>query len=103
MTETATETKEAKVAEQKVEEVKKEEHKTEEKQKKPLFKSLKGSNKREYAENISFLIIVVSAIMIAGGIALGSFIQGTVYVAMAGAFFVMLGIVVYIVSQFIGE
>lgn len=103
MTETATETKEEKVAEQKVEEVKKEEHKTEEKQKKPLFKLLKGSNKREYAENISFLIIVISAIMIAGGIALGSFIQDAVFVAMAGTFFVMFGIIVYIISQFIGE
>jgi len=104
MTETAIENKEEKVAEQKVEEQKKEEHKVEEKPKEKFgFSLLKGSNKREKIENISFLIIVASAIMIAGGIALGSFIQGAVYIAMAGAFFVMFGIVVYIISQLIGE
>jgi len=66
-------------------------------------KWIKGSNKRESAENISFLVIVVSAIMVSAGIGLGSFVQGTVFIAVFGAFFVMVGIVVYIISQFIGE
>jgi len=67
------------------------------------LKWVKGSNKRDFIENISFLIIVISAIMVSAGIGLGSFIQGTVFIAVFGAFFVMVGIIIYIASQFIGE
>jgi hypothetical protein len=95
------------ITEQKVEVSKEVEEKPQEKKvEKPKFnfnKWLRSSNKREYAENISFLIIVMSAIMVAGGIGLGSFIQGSIFIAVLGAFFVMVGIVVYIISQFIGE
>jgi len=66
-------------------------------------KWIKGSNKREFVENISFLIIVISAIMVSTGIGLGSFIRGTIFFAVFGSFFVMMGIVFYIISQFIGE
>ncbi len=65
-------------------------------------KWLKGSNQKEFIENISFLIIALSAIMVSTGIGLGSFIQGTVAIAVFGAFFFMIGIVAYIASQFIG-
>jgi len=64
-------------------------------------KWLKGKNKREYVENISFIIIVISGILVALGIGLGSFIEGTVLIASFGSFFVMVGIVTYIISQFI--
>ena len=82
------------------------EHKVETHEQKEKFnfiKWLKGSNKREYIENASFLIIVISALMVSAGIGLGSFISGAIFLSVIGAFFVMIGIVVYIVSQFIGE
>jgi F0F1-type ATP synthase assembly protein I len=97
-----TETTEHKT-EEKHAEHKPEEHKIEHKEKFNFKKWIKGSNKREYVENISFLIIVISAIMISAGIGLGIFIQESVFISVLGAFFVMVGIVVYIVSQFIGE
>ena len=65
-------------------------------------KWLKGSNKKEFIENISFLIIALSAILVSAGIGLGSFIQGTVFIAVFGAFFFMIGAVAYLASQFIG-
>ena len=79
--------------------------KTEEpKQEKKRFDlKIKGSNKKETLENVSFLIIVISAFMISAGIGFGSFIQGTVFIAVFGAFLVMVGIIAYIVSQFLGE
>jgi len=81
-----------------------EEKKVEQKKEKFDFKKwIRGSNKREFIENISFLIIVISATMVSTGIGLGSFIQGTILISVFGAFFVMVGIVVYIISQFIGE
>ena len=91
MNETAVENK---PAEQKIEE---------QKERFNFRKWIRGSNKKESVENISFLIIVISAVMVSAGIGLGSFIQGTILIAVLGAFFVMVGIVVYITSQFIGE
>jgi hypothetical protein len=67
-----------------------------------LLKRIKGNNTREYVENISFVIIVLSGIMVASGILIGSFIQWMILIASFGSFFVMVGIVTYIVSQFIG-
>ena len=95
------------MTEEKAEETKEEEVKTEkvEKPKKEGFNFLnwlKGNNTREYIENVSFVIIFISAILVASGIALGSFIQGTILMASFGSFFVMIGIVTYIASQFIG-
>jgi hypothetical protein len=66
-------------------------------------KWISGSSRKEYMENVSYLIIVASALMVSGGVGLGSFVPGTVSMAVLGAFFVMIGIVVYIASQFIGE
>ena len=64
-------------------------------------KWLKGKNKREHVENMSFIIVIISGILIAMGIGLGSFIQGTILIASLGSFFVMVGIIIYIISQFI--
>jgi hypothetical protein len=64
-------------------------------------KWLEGSNRKEYVENISFVIIVISGILVALGIGLGSFIQGTIVMGILGSFFVMIGIITYIISQFI--
>ncbi len=71
--------------------------------KKSLKEFIKGKSKAESLENISFIIIVISAILICIGISLGSFIKGTVFIASFGSFTVMVGIVIYIISQFIGE
>jgi F0F1-type ATP synthase assembly protein I len=91
------------------EETKTEEAKTEiekiEKPKKDGFnfpKRLKGNNTREYVENVSFVIIFISGIMVALGILLGSIVSAAILIASFGSFFVMVGIVTYIASQFIG-
>jgi F0F1-type ATP synthase assembly protein I len=79
-----------------------EEAKTEDVKKKSGFmKWIKGSNRKEYTENISFVIIVMSGVLVAMGIGLGSFIHGTILMGITGSFFVMIGIITYIVSQFI--
>jgi hypothetical protein len=62
-----------------------------------------GKNTREVLENVSFFIIVISAIAVSIGIGIGSFIQGTVLISVIGSFFVMAGIVIYIASQFIED
>jgi len=68
------------------------------------FKSwLKGKSRKESWENVSFTIIVFSAVLIFIGILLGSFIKYTIFFASFGSFFVMIGIIIYIISQFIGE
>ena len=81
------------------------EHKTEEhhehKEKFNFQKWIKGSNKSEYVENISFVIILVSAVMFSLGILLGSFISGITIISVLGSFLVMIGIIVYMISQFI--
>ncbi len=64
-------------------------------------KWLEGSNRKDYVENISFVIIVISGVLVALGIGIGSFVQGTILMGVLGAFFVMVGIVIYIISQFI--
>jgi len=59
-----------------------------------------GKNNKEVLENISFIIILISAIMFSIGIGLGSFVQGTIFLSVFGSFFIMIGIVIYIASQF---
>ena len=51
-------------------------------------------------ENIDFALIVVSSIMIAAGIGLGSFVPGTIILSIIGSFLVMIGIFLYIAMQF---
>jgi hypothetical protein len=82
-----------------------EEMKTETVEKKRGFnflKWIKGNNRKEYLENVSFVIIVLSGVMVASGIFLGSFVQGTIFIASFGSLFAMIGIVTYILSQFVG-
>ena len=86
--------------ENKVEEHKHIEHVENKEQEKKIEKV---RNRKEIFENVSFYVIVISAIMVAVGIGLGSFIQYTVFIAVIGSFFVMVGIVIYIASQFMEE
>ena len=87
-------------------EIKTEEHKEPQKEASrerfDFRKWVRGSSQKEFIENISYLIIFISAVMVSAGIGLGSFVQGTVLIAVVGAFLVMIGIVAYIASQFIG-
>jgi len=63
-----------------------------------MFK-IKGATQRETIENSSFLLMVVSAVMVAIGIGLGSFVKYTVYFAVFGAAILLVGIVLFIISQ----
>jgi len=62
---------------------------------------LKGGSRQEHLENISFVILVAAALLVMLGIGLGSFVYGTVLLAMFGAFLILVGIVIYIISQFL--
>jgi hypothetical protein len=75
-----------------------------EKPKKALFKSIfSGETTKERLENWSYLITIISGVLVAIGIGIGSFIQGTVLIASFGAFFFMVGIIIFIASQFMGD
>jgi hypothetical protein len=54
----------------------------------------------EKFESINFALIVVSSIMIAAGIGLGSFIPGTIIISILGSFLIMIGIFLYVAMQF---
>jgi hypothetical protein len=71
--------------------------------KQELEKVVSGKTTREKLENASYMLIIISAVMVSVGIGLGSFIAGTVVVAVIGAFLVMVGIVMFIASQLMGE
>lgn len=62
---------------------------------------LKGKNRQEHLENASFVVLVTAALLVMLGIGLGSFVYGTVLLAMFGAFLILVGIVIYIISQFL--
>lgn len=68
-----------------------------------LIDRLKGKNRREFLENISYTIIVLSSVLIFIGILTGSFIQGFVLFASFGSFLVLIGIIIFITSQLIKE
>jgi len=60
---------------------------------------IKGETKHETLENVSYLLMIASAAMVAIGIGLGSFVYGTVYIAVAGAAIFLPAIVIFIASQ----
>lgn len=62
---------------------------------------LRGKSRQEHLENISFVVLVTAALLVMLGIGLGSFVYGTVLLAMLGAFLVLVGIIIYIISQFL--
>lgn len=63
---------------------------------------LKGSSRREFYENLSYLIIILGSIMFVSGVSIGSYVSGfPVLVAIIGSFFALLGLVLYILSQVI--
>lgn len=55
---------------------------------------------RQRIENLNYLLIVVSAVMVSLGIGLGSFVPGTIILSVLGSLFIMIGIAVYLLLQF---
>lgn len=64
---------------------------------------IKGKTHEETLENISFLIIILSAIMISLGIALGSFYKGIILMASFGSFILLIGIIIFVIAEIIRE
>lgn len=60
---------------------------------------LKGSNRQEFIENLSYVLIFVSAGLLFVGMGLGSFVKYVVFLGAAGALLILVGIILYIVSQ----
>ncbi len=50
-------------------------------------------------ENLSYYIIISATVLIFLGVLLGSFIQGTIYLGALGGFLLLVGIILYIVSE----
>jgi archaellum biogenesis protein FlaJ (TadC family) len=68
-----------------------------------LKEKLFTGTRQQIIERFSYIIIVISAMAVAIGIGLGSFIHGTVYIAVAGAALLLPGICIFIASQFMEE
>lgn len=69
---------------------------------KKLF-AIKGKTHEETLENISFLIIILSAILVSLGIALGSFYKGIILMASFGSFILLIGIIIFVIAEIIRE
>jgi len=65
------------------------------------MKIFKGANTKEKLEDASFKVIVASTGLIVLGLLLGSFVKYTVLLAETGAFILLLGIILYAVSQLV--
>lgn len=60
---------------------------------------LRGRNKQEFYEHLSFTLIFISVAMVWTGLLLGSFVQYTVFIAAFGALLLLPAIIIYIASQ----
>jgi len=61
----------------------------------------KWETKADKVESLSFILIIFSAVLTFVGISVGSFVPGIpVALAIIGAFLVLVGIVLYIISEF---
>ena len=65
-----------------------------------LKEFFEGKNEKEKIERFSYLVVIVSAAMIMLGMLLGSTVQYTVLLATFGSFLTIVGIVLYVFSQF---
>jgi hypothetical protein len=60
---------------------------------------LKGGNKSEQLEHVSFLLIFAAVAMVWVGFLFGSFVKYTVFMAAFGALLLLPAVVIYIASQ----
>ncbi len=60
---------------------------------------IKGATQTETMENSSYVLMVISAVFVAIGIGLGSFVAKTIYIAVAGAALFLPAIILFIISQ----
>jgi len=65
------------------------------------MKWLKGGSKKEYVENISYSVILFSAFLVFVGMLVGSFSGTFVAFAILGAFLFLVGVIVFIYSNFL--
>ncbi|MDD5416806.1 MAG: hypothetical protein PHU12_02410 [Candidatus Aenigmarchaeota archaeon] len=63
---------------------------------------LRGDTRKKKLEDASFKTVITSSMMIFLGLLLGSFVKYAVYLATIGAFILLVGIILYIISQ-LGE
>lgn len=62
---------------------------------------LRGSTREDTVENLAFVTLFVAAIFTVVGITVGTFVPGfPVALAITGAFLVLVGIVLYVTSEF---
>ena len=69
------------------------------KEKFDFFKWVRGKNRQEFLENGSYVLMVAAAVLVSGGLLVGSFIPGVVIIASIGAFILLPGLVIYVISQ----
>ncbi|MBI5355440.1 MAG: hypothetical protein HZB68_03210 [Candidatus Aenigmarchaeota archaeon] len=63
---------------------------------------VKGATTGKTIENVSIATITVAAIMVVLGISLGSYVSGfPVMLAMGGSFLVFIGIIVFVIGEFV--
>jgi len=81
------------------------EHKPEHHEHKPkefrFMKWLRGKDRQEYTENLSYLLFFLSTFLILIGIFGGSFLGSIIVFAILGSFIFFIGIIMFIYSQFL--
>ncbi len=67
-----------------------------------LIDGVKGDDRRDMLENISYIVLVLAAVLTVVGLGIGTVVPGIpVLIAMVGSFFALVGIVLYILSEII--
>ena len=62
---------------------------------------MSNDRQRKRLEEISYKSVLISAAMIFLGLLLGSFVKYTIHLATIGTFILLVGIILYIISQMV--
>lgn len=63
---------------------------------------VKGATTGKTIENASIVTIMIASVMVVAGIAIGSYVSGfPVMLAMGGSFLVFVGIIAFIIGEFV--
>lgn len=65
---------------------------------KNLFR-IRGKTREDTLENISFIVIVFAAVLIAFGMGLGTFYKGVILLASFGSFLLLIGIIIFVIAE----